>query len=119
MVKCDPAKGKYMAICLLYRGDVVPKDVNSAIAAIKATQTRFIDFAILQKLFGTFLQMDLKFEFLLLNSTLFRALRLFPDLRLSDRRFPDYSYPNIHRVMHIPRPVHRDGCYPNLQLPVP
>ena len=49
MVKCDPAKGKYMAICLLYRGDVVPKDVNSAIAAIKATQTRFIDFAILQK----------------------------------------------------------------------
>ena len=23
MVKCDPAKGKYMAICLLYRGDAV------------------------------------------------------------------------------------------------
>ncbi|KAK3859802.1 hypothetical protein Pcinc_034105 [Petrolisthes cinctipes] len=31
MVKCDPSKGKYMACCLLYRGDVVPKDVNAAI----------------------------------------------------------------------------------------
>ncbi|KFQ74933.1 Tubulin alpha-4A chain, partial [Phaethon lepturus] len=28
MVKCDPRHGKYMACCLLYRGDVVPKDVN-------------------------------------------------------------------------------------------
>ncbi|XP_010285345.1 PREDICTED: tubulin alpha-5 chain-like, partial [Phaethon lepturus] len=26
MVKCDPRHGKYMACCLLYRGDVVPKD---------------------------------------------------------------------------------------------
>ena len=25
MVKCDPSRGKYMAVCLLYRGDVVPK----------------------------------------------------------------------------------------------
>ncbi|KAG5307273.1 TBA protein, partial [Acromyrmex insinuator] len=31
MVKCDPREGKYMACCLLYRGDVVPKDVNAAI----------------------------------------------------------------------------------------
>lgn len=23
MVKCDPRQGKYMAVCLLYRGDVV------------------------------------------------------------------------------------------------
>uniref|UniRef100_A0A672IMF4 Tubulin/FtsZ 2-layer sandwich domain-containing protein n=1 Tax=Salarias fasciatus TaxID=181472 RepID=A0A672IMF4_SALFA len=29
MVKCDPRHGKYMACCLLYRGDVVPKDVNA------------------------------------------------------------------------------------------
>jgi tubulin alpha len=58
MVKCDPSKGKYMAVCLLYRqeiklqpqklnhfitkviiffrGDVVPKDVNSAVAAMKS-----------------------------------------------------------------------------------
>ena len=35
MVKCDPRHGKYMACCLLYRGDVVPKDVNAAIATIK------------------------------------------------------------------------------------
>merc|ERR1712038_1233014 len=32
MVKCDPRHGKYMACCLLFRGDVVPKDVNTAIA---------------------------------------------------------------------------------------
>merc|ERR1719315_393990 len=31
MVKCDPRHGKYMACCVLYRGDVVPKDVNSAL----------------------------------------------------------------------------------------
>merc|ERR1712234_64628 len=36
MVKCDPRHGKYMACCLLYRGDVVPKDVNAAIATIKS-----------------------------------------------------------------------------------
>ena len=35
MVKCDPRSGKYMAVCLLYRGDVVPKDVNASIASIK------------------------------------------------------------------------------------
>ncbi|KAL3249383.1 hypothetical protein MRX96_056041 [Rhipicephalus microplus] len=28
MVKCDHRRGKYMACCLLYRGDVVPKDVG-------------------------------------------------------------------------------------------
>jgi hypothetical protein len=33
-----------MACCLLYRGDVVPKDVNSAIAAIKNKRTvQFVD----------------------------------------------------------------------------
>nr|KAF6360097.1 hypothetical protein mMyoMyo1_011055 [Myotis myotis] len=35
MVKCDPCHGKYMAYCLLYHGDMVPKDVNAAIATIK------------------------------------------------------------------------------------
>ena len=29
MTKCDPRHGKYMACALLYRGDVVPKDVKS------------------------------------------------------------------------------------------
>lgn len=46
MVKCNPRDGKYMACCLLYRGDVVPKDVNSAIAAIKAkANVRFVDWS--------------------------------------------------------------------------
>ena len=36
--------GKYMACCLLYRGDVVPKDVNVAIATIKTKRTiQFVD----------------------------------------------------------------------------
>ncbi|KAH9658394.1 hypothetical protein KPL70_023476 [Citrus sinensis] len=35
MAKCDPRHGKYMACCLMYRGYVVPKDVNAAIATIK------------------------------------------------------------------------------------
>ena len=44
MVKCDPRHGKYMACCLLYRGDVVPKDVNCAIAAIKTKRSiQFVD----------------------------------------------------------------------------
>lgn len=44
MVKCDPREGKYMACCLLYRGDVVPKDVNAAIAAMKGkSYIRFVD----------------------------------------------------------------------------
>uniref|UniRef100_A0A8D8TD00 Tubulin alpha-1 chain n=1 Tax=Cacopsylla melanoneura TaxID=428564 RepID=A0A8D8TD00_9HEMI len=44
MVKCDPRHGKYMACCMLYRGDVVPKDVNSAIATIKTKRTiQFVD----------------------------------------------------------------------------
>lgn len=44
MVKCDPRQGKYMACCLLYRGDVVPKDVNASIAQMKAkSNVRFVD----------------------------------------------------------------------------
>lgn len=44
MVRCDPRDGKYMACCLLYRGDVSPNDVNSAIASIKNKQTvQFVD----------------------------------------------------------------------------
>ncbi|XP_066921486.1 tubulin alpha-1 chain-like [Clytia hemisphaerica] len=39
MVKCDPRHGKYMACCLLYRGEIVPKDVNTAIAQIKTKRT--------------------------------------------------------------------------------
>ncbi|CAD5123512.1 DgyrCDS11852 [Dimorphilus gyrociliatus] len=44
MVKCDPRSGKYMACCLLYRGDIVPKDVNVAISKIKTKRTiQFVD----------------------------------------------------------------------------
>uniref|UniRef100_A0A8C3G632 Tubulin, alpha 1c n=1 Tax=Cyclopterus lumpus TaxID=8103 RepID=A0A8C3G632_CYCLU len=44
LVKCDPRHGKYMACCLLYRGDVVPKDVNAAIATIKTKRSiQFVD----------------------------------------------------------------------------
>ena len=61
MVKCDPKEGKYsglscvsrrqmldiffsVACCLLYRGDVVPKDVQAAVATIKTKRTiQFVD----------------------------------------------------------------------------
>jgi tubulin alpha len=39
MAKCNPRHGKYMAVCLCYRGDVVPKDVSAAIASIKTKKT--------------------------------------------------------------------------------
>ena len=44
MVKCNPRHGKYMACCLLYRGDIVPKDVTTAISSIKTKRTiQFVD----------------------------------------------------------------------------
>ena len=44
MAKCDPRHGKYMACSMLYRGDVVPKDVNASIATIKTKRTiQFVD----------------------------------------------------------------------------
>merc|ERR1712072_688185 len=46
MVKCDPRHGKYMACCMMYRGDVVPKDVNAAVATIKTKRTiQFVDWS--------------------------------------------------------------------------
>ncbi|CAG0905553.1 unnamed protein product, partial [Darwinula stevensoni] len=39
-----PRVRKYMACCMLYRGDVVPKDVNAAIATIKTKRSiQFVD----------------------------------------------------------------------------
>ncbi|XP_076240237.1 tubulin alpha-1C chain [Calliopsis andreniformis] len=35
LVTCDPRTGAYMSCCLLYRGDVNPNDVNTAIALLK------------------------------------------------------------------------------------
>jgi len=46
MAKCDPRHGKYMACCLMYRGDVVPKDVTAAVGAIKSKRTvQFVDWS--------------------------------------------------------------------------
>ena len=36
MVVCDPRNGKYMAVALLYRGDIVPRDCTAAAGALKA-----------------------------------------------------------------------------------
>lgn len=47
MVKCDPREGKYMACCMLYRGDVTPKDAQAAVATIKTKKTiQFVDWCL-------------------------------------------------------------------------
>merc|ERR1712100_992061 len=44
LCKCDPRHGKYMACCLMFRVDVVPKDVNASVATIKTKRTiQFVD----------------------------------------------------------------------------
>ena len=44
MVKMDLRDQKYMAITLLYRGDVVPKDVNASIRYLKTLrEVCFVD----------------------------------------------------------------------------
>jgi len=46
MCKCDPRHGHYMPFALLFRGDVVPKDVNAAVATIKTKRTiQFVDWS--------------------------------------------------------------------------
>ncbi|CAO1318719.1 unnamed protein product [Diamesa tonsa] len=46
MVQCDLAQGKFMSCCMLYRGDVVPKDVNKAISLLKAKKhIQFVDWS--------------------------------------------------------------------------
>ncbi|CDW53125.1 tubulin alpha chain [Trichuris trichiura] len=45
-VKCDPRIGKYIACCLLYRGDVVTREVNAAIQHIKLQRgINFVDWS--------------------------------------------------------------------------
>jgi len=44
MAKCDPRHGKYMAVCLMYRGDCVPKDASNSIQNMKTKKTiQFVD----------------------------------------------------------------------------
>ncbi|KXN71604.1 alpha-tubulin, partial [Conidiobolus coronatus NRRL 28638] len=46
MVKCDPRTGKYMASCLLYRGDVASKDSTATIANLRTKKTiQFVDWS--------------------------------------------------------------------------
>ncbi|BET01462.1 Hypothetical protein NTJ_14273 [Nesidiocoris tenuis] len=46
MIRCDPRQGKYMACCLLFRGDVSPNDVNESVARMKSYKTiQFVDFS--------------------------------------------------------------------------
>jgi tubulin alpha len=46
MAVCDPRSGKYMSCCLMYRGDVVPKDVNAAVSVIKTKRTiQFVEWS--------------------------------------------------------------------------
>jgi len=44
LVKCDPRKGKYIATCLMYRGDVVSKEVNDSVTSLKnKPNIQFVD----------------------------------------------------------------------------
>lgn len=44
MVKCDIRQGKYMASCLLFRGDVTPKDICTAVQKVKTNRNiQFVD----------------------------------------------------------------------------
>lgn len=44
MVKCDLRRGKYMSCCMLYRGKVVPKEINSAVSTMKSKRhIQFVD----------------------------------------------------------------------------
>ena len=45
-VKCDPRHGKYMACCMMYRGDVVPKDVNAILPEIPESVLHFLVLAV-------------------------------------------------------------------------
>ena len=44
MAKCDPCYGKYSGCCVMYRGDIVPRDVSASCASIKTKRTiTFVD----------------------------------------------------------------------------
>ncbi len=46
LAKCDTTKGKYMACCLMYRGDVVPNEVTTAVGIMKTKKTiQFVDWS--------------------------------------------------------------------------
>jgi len=46
LVKCNPERGKYMATCLMYRGEVIPKEITAAISNIKTRRSiKFVDWS--------------------------------------------------------------------------
>nr|XP_016936493.2 tubulin alpha chain [Drosophila suzukii] len=46
MVRCNPSHGKYMASVLLYRGDIAPNEINTALENIKRNRSfRFVDWS--------------------------------------------------------------------------
>lgn len=66
-VYSDPRHGKYMACCMMYRGDVVPKDVNAAVATIKTKRTiQFVDWYELHTIYINFFALLLIFHLLII-----------------------------------------------------
>jgi tubulin alpha len=46
MAKCDPSHGKYISCCMMYRGDLVQKEVNDALKVMKTkANIRFVDWS--------------------------------------------------------------------------
>lgn len=39
MIKIDPRLGKYLSVCMMFRGDLKPTDINTTIAFIQREQT--------------------------------------------------------------------------------
>lgn len=44
--KCEPSHGKYMAVSLMYRGDIIPSEVSEAVGNVKSRPNiRFVDWS--------------------------------------------------------------------------
>ena len=43
MLRCDPSRGKYMACCMLYRGIIQVKEVNTSLQAIRESKVPIVD----------------------------------------------------------------------------
>ena len=44
MAKVDPSQGKYLACCLMYRGNAIPKDIYSSVIGFKSSKkVKFVD----------------------------------------------------------------------------
>jgi tubulin alpha len=44
MTQCDPSQGKYLACCLMYRGDILPNDVSASVASLETANQDKIHF---------------------------------------------------------------------------